>query len=133
MLSPSREASGWVFDRAAVGECIEACFDCAQACLRCADACLSEDRPAELRQCIRFDLDCADVCMATAKILTRASRKDGDGRHPLGLRMLEVCAAYCRGCAEECARHAGRHAHCRDCAEACRACEDACLEALRAA
>jgi hypothetical protein len=46
-------------------------------------------------------------------------------------QLLEVCAAACRTCAEECERHAGHHEHCRICAEACRRCERACAEAAR--
>jgi len=43
--------------------------------------------------------------------------------------MLRASLA-CRRCAEECAKHAERHDHCRICAEACRDCEAACREAI---
>jgi hypothetical protein len=45
--------------------------------------------------------------------------------------MLETCALACRLCGEECERHAGKHEHCRICAESCRRCEQACREAIR--
>ena len=81
----------------------------------------------QLRQCIRLDLDCADVCLATGAL---ASRRTGSNQQVLR-QMLEVCAAACRVCGEECGRHAGHHEHCRVCAESCRRCEQACWEATR--
>jgi hypothetical protein len=38
----------------------------------------------------------------------------------------------CRLCADECERHAGRHEHCRLCAQACRTCEHACRHLMQA-
>jgi Xaa-Pro dipeptidase len=81
----------------------------------------------ELRQCIRLNLDCADVCLATGAL---ASRRTGSNERILG-QMLQVCAAACRVCGEECQRHAGQHEHCRICAEVCRRCEQACQKAMR--
>lgn len=109
----------------ALVRCIEECLSCAQACTACADACLAEDMVGELRQCIRLNLDCADLCDATARLASRRT-----GSNPEILRQLiDTCAAACRACGEECARHAGRHEHCRICAEACRSCEQACRQA----
>lgn len=48
-------------DRAKLTECIQACFECAQTCTACADACLSEDKVADLTQCIRANLDCGHL------------------------------------------------------------------------
>lgn len=106
--------------------CIEQCLDCAEACTACADACLAEEMVAELRRCIRLDLDCADICEVTARV---AGRRTGGDANVLRLT-LETCAAICRVCGEECDHHAGRHEHCRICAEACHACERACRAAM---
>jgi hypothetical protein len=111
----------------ALVRCIEECYACAQACTACADACLAEGMVQDLRQCIRLNLDCADVCAATGAL---ASRRTGSNQDILR-RMLEVCAAACRVCGEECARHAEMHEHCRVCAESCRRCEQSCQEAMR--
>ena len=107
--------------------CIEECYDCAQTCTACADACLAEEDSKQLKQCIRLNLDCADVCMATGAL---ASRRTGSDEQLLR-QMLEICAAACRICGDECERHAGQHEHCRICAESCRRCEEACEEATR--
>jgi len=45
-------------------------------------------------------------------------------------RTIEACAAACRACGDECARHAAHHEHCRLCAEACRRCDKACEDLL---
>ena len=107
--------------------CIEECYGCGQSCIACADACLAEKMVETLRQCIRLDLDCADICAATGAM---ASRRTGSNQALLK-RMIETCAEACRLCAEECARHAGEHEHCRICAEACRSCEQVCRGAAR--
>jgi hypothetical protein len=107
--------------------CIEECYSCAQTCTSCADACLSERMVQELTQCIRLDLDCADICNITGRIMTRRTGSDDEVMR----RMLSVCAAACRLCAEECQKHAAMHEHCRICAESCRRCMEACQELAR--
>ena len=68
----------------------------------------------------------ADICATTARVLSRQS-----GHNTAVIRaQLEVCIAACRSCADECARHADMHEHCRICAEVCKACENACRELL---
>jgi Domain of Unknown Function (DUF326) len=113
-------------DRRTLLECIEACVECAQACTACADACLSEDMVAELVKCIRSCMDCADVCDTTGRVLSRHTGYDAN----LTRAVLEACAAACKVCGDECARHAEMHEHCRVCAEACRRCEQACRELI---
>jgi hypothetical protein len=113
-------------DRQKLQECIDACFECVKACTACADACLSEEAVAKMRKCIRTDLDCADVCDATGRVLLRHTGYDAN----LTRAVLEACAAACKACGDECARHAEMHGHCRVCAEACRRCEAACRELL---
>jgi hypothetical protein len=116
-------------NRAALEECIKACFDCTQSCTSCADACLGEPQKEMLLRCIRLDLDCADICNATGKLLTRQVAFDST----LARVMLQTCALACRLCAAECEEH-GRHGmeHCRLCAEICRHCEEACNKLLAA-
>ncbi|MCF6427684.1 four-helix bundle copper-binding protein [Amycolatopsis tucumanensis] len=109
-------------DREALARCIDACFSCAQACSACADACLSEEMVAELTKCIRGNLDCADICDATGRTLSRHTGYDAN----LTRSILQACAAACKACGDECARHAGHHDHCRVCADECRGCEQAC-------
>jgi len=108
-------------------DAIDAAYSCAQTCTSCADACLAEEMVAQLRQCIRFNLDCADVCAATATVGTR---RTGSNEEVIR-KMLDACIVACRLCGQECQRHAGKHEHCRVCAEACRRCETACQNALR--
>jgi hypothetical protein len=107
--------------------CIEECYSCAQTCTCCVDACLSERMVQELTQCIRVDLDCADICNITGRIMTRRTGSDDEVMR----RMLSVCAAACKLCAEECQKHASMHEHCRICAESCRRCMEACQELAR--
>ena len=101
-----------------LARCIEECFACAQSCTACADACLGEDQLDMPRRCIRLNLDCADVCAATGALLSRQTEADW---RLIG-RQVEVCAAACKLCGDECGKHAGHHEHCRVCAEACRRC-----------
>ena len=125
MISTHPDVKGNMND--ALVRCIEECYACAQTCTSCADACLAEDMVPQLRQCIRLNLDCADICVATGAL---ASRRTGSNEQVIRLA-LEACAAACRLCGEECARHAEMHEHCRICAESCRRCEQACQEAIR--
>lgn len=108
--------------------CVEACFECAAICTSCADACLAEDDVKHMVMCIRLNLDCADVCNLTGTLFARPSARDAQA---LALQ-LETCAAMCRACGDECARHGSMMEHCRICAESCRRCADAC-DRMRAA
>jgi uncharacterized membrane protein len=82
----------------------------------------------DLVRVVELNLDCADLCAATGAL---ASRGTGSNKQILR-QMLQVCAAACEVCGEECQRHAEHHEHCRICAEACRRCQQACQEAIRA-
>ena len=105
--------------------CIHACVECAQMCTACADACVGEQDRA-LARCIRINLDCADLCVAASRVLSRQFEPE------LGLvsMLLQLCAAACDACADECRRHAEIHVHCEVCAAACRRCADACRDLL---
>ena len=116
-------------DRAALAECIAACYECAQSCTACADACLGEPKVQELVACIRLNLDCFDVCVTTGNVLSRQTEPDRE----LVRAQLEACAAACRACGAECESHAQHHEHCRVCADSCRRCEEACRRVLAAA
>lgn len=111
-----------------LARCIEACFACAQTCTACADACLGEEMVAELAKCVRSNLDCADICETTGRVLSRHTGYDAN----LTRAIVQACAMACKSCGDECTLHAGRHEHCRVCAEACRRCEAACRELLAA-
>jgi Domain of Unknown Function (DUF326) len=105
---------------------IDALSDCAQACIADTDADLSEPNLAEMVTCIRLCQNCVNVCTATIGVISRAATQDASVTGPL----LEACVAICRGCGDECERHARMHDHCRICADACRRCEQACRELL---
>jgi len=115
-------------DTGVLAATIDALSDCAQACTADVDADLSEQNVAEMVTCIRLCLDCTDVCTATVGIISRPAACDANVTRPL----LEACVASCKGCGDECERHARMHGHCRVCAEACRRCEQACREFLAA-
>jgi hypothetical protein len=104
----------------------DALTDCTQACTADVDADLGEQDLAEMVKCIRLCLDCVDVCTATAGVVSRLAEYDVNVLRPL----LESCVAICKGCGDECERHAQHFQHCRVCAEACRRCEQACRELL---
>lgn len=113
-------------DRAVLGEAIEELIACSEACTACADACLSEPDIGELAKCIRTNMDCADICAATGRVLARHTGYDAN----ISRTLLEACMMACRSCADECAKHADQHEHCRICADACRSCELACGDLL---
>ena len=113
-------------DRAVLADCIEACLQCSQACTACAEACLSEERVADLSDCIRIGLDFADVTGATARVLSRHPGYDANLRRAL----LAACRAACALSADQCELQAETYSHCRVCAEACRRCEAACARLL---
>jgi hypothetical protein len=102
---------------------LDALAACANACTICADACLGEtDHLDALHRRLRLELDCADVCLATARVLARQSETPNE----IMRAQLHVCVVACDACAETCADHAERNAHCRRCAEACRHCQERC-------
>jgi hypothetical protein len=105
---------------------IDACLNCLQTCVACADADLFEDDVAAMAVCIALCQTCADLCDTTARVLSRPSQWDSLVVRPL----LEACVRSCTTCGEECARHAQHHRHCAICADACRACVQACGKLL---
>jgi uncharacterized membrane protein len=107
---------------------IEALGDCAQACTADADANLGERNAAEMVRCIRLCLNCADICAASVAVISRAAAAERGVVEPL----LAACAAICKSCGDECARHAKMHAHCRVCEGSCRRGEQACHDLLDA-
>lgn len=113
-------------DRGRLAATIDTLLACSEACTECADACLSEAMVADLTKCIRTNLDCADICATTARVLSRHTGYDAN----ISRTLLEACAMVCHSCADECARHASMHEHCRICADACRDCERACRDML---
>jgi hypothetical protein len=113
-------------DTRLIEACAAASYSCGSTCAACADACLGEAHVADLVCCIRTCLDCSDVCLATARVVSRLTEPS-----PMLIEaQLMACAEACRICAAECDAHAGMHEHCRICAAACRACEQACRALL---
>lgn len=115
-------------DRRRLASAIDTLIACSQACTACADACLGEEAVAELTKCIRTNLDCADICATTARVLSRHTGYDAN----ISRTMLEACMMANRSCGDECSSHADAHEHCRVCADACRAAEQACRDLLAA-
>ncbi len=113
-------------DSALLGDALDALNDCIQACIADTDADLSEKDLADMVRCVRLCLHCTEVCAATAGVLSRPAEYDPNVVRPL----LESCVAICKGCGDECERHARHHEHCRICEEACRRCESACRKLL---
>ena len=113
-------------DRGLLARTIDALVACSQTCTACSAACLSEESVAELTACIRTDLDCAAICATTARVLSRPT----EAAAGVAESLLEACIVACRTCGDQCAMHADHHEHCRICADACRACEQACGELL---
>jgi len=113
-------------DRGMIADAVQATIECAQTCTACADACLSEDQLEQLRKCIRSDLDCADICGTTARVLSRHTGYDAN----ITRAQLQACIQACHSCGEECEAHAGKHEHCRICAQTCRRCAEVCQSLL---
>ena len=113
-------------DSALLGDALDALNDCIQACIADTDADLSEKDLTDMVRCVRLCLHCTEVCAATAGVLSRPAEYDPNVVRPL----LESCVAICKGCGDECERHARHHEHCRICEEACRRCESACRKLL---
>ncbi len=116
------------FDAGVLAAAIDALSECVQACTADVDADLSESDLADMVKCIRLCVHCTDVCAATLGVLSRPAEYDVNVTKPL----VEACVAICKGCGDECERHAHMHAHCRVCEQACRRCEEACRELLAA-
>lgn len=102
--------------------CLDACLACHALCLDTALHCLQSD-PAADAGMIRMLLDCAEICRTNAELL----RADGD---PLEASM--VCGMVYEQFARECDGLAG-DPQLRRCAEAMRACVDACEHIVMAA
>jgi Domain of Unknown Function (DUF326) len=113
-------------DRKVIADAVQAMIDCAQTCTACADACLSEHELEQLRKCIRSDLDCADICDTTARVVSRHTGYDANTTRA----QLRACIQACNSCGEECEAHAGKHEHCRICAQTCRSCAQTCQSLL---
>lgn len=96
--------------------CIAACYECATACNHCAASCLQEQDVKAMARCIALDIDCGEICLLAAAAMGRASENHKE--------ICRACAAVCRRCGEECAKH--KMEHCQQCAAACMRCADEC-------
>ena len=100
--------------------CIEACEEAIHASQACAAADIREGGGAN---CALINLDCADICTATMNALARGSEHHGD--------LCALSAHICTMCAQACAAHADKHAHCAACKTACENCAAACAKHAR--
>lgn len=110
-------------DKAKLAPVIDALTACAQACTACADACMSENATMlpQLMKCVHDNLDCADVCDTTGRVLSRHTGYDANVSRQQVLAAIQAT----KTCGDSCAEHAETHEHCRICAQACRAAEQA--------
>lgn len=99
---------------------IQKLAECAAACEYCSDQCLNEDDIAKMADCIRTDHDCADSCHVAINFVARGSSHAKEA--------VRFCQTLCKACADECDKHEAQH--CKACAEACWACEEACKQFL---
>lgn len=90
--------------------------ECVAMCNYCLNACLEEKDVHMMVRCIKLDKDCAEICETTLSFITSASAFTRD--------ILQLCAAICKACAQECGKHP--YQHCQDCANTCKKCADAC-------
>lgn len=104
---------------------IDAMLECEEAINVCAAGMVIEDDVRDLQEAIIRDMNCADVVAATRRVLTRGVDS------ALLSSQLEACVIACEDSAEQCAKHASHHEHCRMCSEATRKCAEACRQILR--
>ena len=115
-------------DRKKLDVAIGALYEAAQASTACADAILNANLLRQMTECLRACLDATDVCEAAAKVLSRYTGYDAS----VTGAVLQAAVATLGRCADECARHASMHMHCRLCSETCRRAEQAGREMLAA-
>jgi hypothetical protein len=104
---------------------IDAMLECEEAITVCAAGMVTEDDVRDMQDAIICDMNCADVVAATRRVLTRGVDSALVSAH------LEACVIACEHSAEQCAKHAGHHEHCRMCSEATGKCAEACRQVLR--
>lgn len=96
--------------------CIDACLQCAAVCNHCAVSCTREEHIKMMARCIELDMQCAAICYAAAQLMSTGSNKAKD--------ICSICAAICKDCGDECAKH--QTEHCRECAGICHSCAEEC-------
>lgn len=104
---------------------IDAMLECEEATTACAAAMVTEDDVRAMQDAIIRDLNCVDVVGATRRVVSRGADT------ALLSSQLEACVMACEHSAEQCAKHAGHHEHCRMCSAATRKCAQACRHLLR--
>jgi hypothetical protein len=114
-------------DRKKLDAAICGLYEAAQATTANADAILNANLLRDMKECLRACLDAADVCEAAAKVLSRCTGYDA----AVTVQVLGAAVAVLAKCADECARHASMHMHCRLCSETCRRVEQTCGELLK--
>ncbi|MGP4072720.1 four-helix bundle copper-binding protein [Piscibacillus sp. B03] len=95
---------------------IKVLHECMEACNHCYTACLQEPDLEHMIECVRLDRECADICSNFEQALTLDTK--------FVKEYAQLCAAVCRACGDECAKH--DHDHCQKCADACHKCAEEC-------
>ncbi len=96
--------------------CIEACDACIVVSSHCANACLHEEDVKMMVRCISLDMDCVGACALAVAAMARNSEHANV--------ICDMCAAICKSCGDECAKH--KMEHCQKCAAACHLCAAEC-------
>ena len=96
------------------------CVISAEACLaHCLDLFAAQD--TSVAACAKTVTEVLAVCGALTKIALANS--------PRLVAYAHTAEAFCRACADECKKHADKHAPCKACMDACLACADECAKA----
>lgn len=85
---------------------------CFSICSACSKMCIKENHKKTAILCA----DCADICALAIKLHSNDSEfKD---------QVMDLCAAICSRCAEECGKMEAEH--CLECSDICKRCAEAC-------
>ena len=101
-------------DMAVMQACMDACAACEQACTVCS---------TQLMDCAPACMNCADMCGTMMRTMLRMQGMTA----PVMMAMLDACIAMCQMGEDECRAHADESPVCAMCADAYRACMDACM------
>jgi hypothetical protein len=100
-------------------QCIRNCSDCHHICVETVTYCLKQGGKHAEPQHVRLLMDCAQICATSADFMMR-----GSDMHHL---TCGVCAEVCQRCAESCERM-GDDEQMQACEEMCRRCAESCRQ-----
>src|SRR5688500_2782195 len=90
---------GTRIDKRLLVGCLQACLEAAARCARCVDACEHEAARDQVARCRDLAAAAAEACRMTARIAARLTELD----RGLTRTALDGCAEACRACADACA------------------------------